>query len=84
MLKVTKSVRDLLSQYVVGLQKIVVMDDYECLVVEELLSLQSNISEYLYFHFYETLKYYLLDPFPSYVEDFGKWLRPSNNISSDL
>ena len=47
-------------------------EDEERTGLEELLHRRPDISDFLTFHFYETIKYYDTAPFPSDREFYGK------------
>mmetsp|Transcript_62172 Transcript_62172/g.183825 ORF Transcript_62172/g.183825 Transcript_62172/m.183825 type:complete len:289 (-) Transcript_62172:1229-2095(-) len=75
---------DRLRTYTSGLQRCIVREKDDLSGIEELLHLQPDISDYLDFHFYETIKYYDPDTYPANLEHFGKWLGPVKDVGSAL
>lgn len=63
---------DWLSRYVAGLQCAVMGDNDVKSGTEELLHKILDISDYIDFHFYETVKYYSTGSYPNNMEHFGK------------
>ena len=49
-----------------------------------MLKSRPDILDYLDFHFYDIIKYYESDTYPSNTGNFVKWLGPSKYVGSDL
>ena len=61
-----------LSVYVAALQRLVVRKSDMISGVEQVTHRKPDISDYVTFHFYETVKYHDVDFFPANTEHFGK------------
>ena len=46
--------------------------------------MRTDISDFMEFHFYKTVKFYIADSCPPNIESFGKWLGPFKNAGSSL
>ena len=73
-----------LSMYTAALQRCVVRKHDKISGVEHVFHRKPDISDYVHFHFYETVKFYESDSYPADMECFGKWLGPSKNVGSAL
>ena len=75
---------DDLSVYRSGLQRCTIVGEADKSGIEELTWSQWDVSDYMDFHFYETVKFCRAGSYPENVEHLGKWLGPSKDVRSSL
>ena len=61
---------DSLSTYIAVILCIIVTGNTDKYGLEDLLNTRPDISDYIYFHFYDTIKYYDDGPYQGNVENF--------------
>ena len=78
--RVLELVYGYLNTYVAALQWYTTRKDSEKKILEEVMRVRLDISDPMDLYFYGTVKFYRASYYPTNVESFGKWIRPSKNV----